>query len=112
MKSRAQLEPLRTLAFGSISATYAAVGTPFANPSRLICFTNNTDGDLIFSRDPALVAGEIFIASGGFKLFDIATNARRVNQDDLVFEVGTQWYVKQVTAPTEGDVYIETLYSE
>ena len=112
MKKRAQLEPLRTLAFGGISGTYAAVGTAFVNPSRLICFTNNTDGDLIFSRDPLLIAGEIFIAAGGFKLFDISTNRRPSNQDDLVFEIGTQWYVKQVTAPTEGDVYIETIFAE
>jgi hypothetical protein len=110
MKSRAELEPLRSLAFGSISGTYAAIGTPTDFPTRLICFTNNTDGDLLFSRDGS--TDELFIAAGSFKLFDISTNHRPVNQDDFVFSIGTQWYVKQSTAPTEGSVYIEVMYAE
>lgn len=110
MKNRAELESLRSLAFGSISGSYAAVGTPFDYPSRLICFTNNTDGDMFFSRDG--VTDELFVAAGSFKLFDVSTNHRPVNEDDLVFRKGTQWYVKQSTAPSEGSVYIETLYAE
>lgn len=109
MNSRAHLEELRSLAFGGISGSYATVGTPFANPCRLICFTNNTDGDMLFSLDGS--TDHLFIPAGAFKLFDIATNHRPVNQDDLVFELGTQWYVKQSTAPSEGSVYIETLYA-
>ena len=111
MKTQADLEPLRSLGFGSISASYAAVGTSFEFPSRIVCFTNNTNGDLIFSRDNSISAGELFVAAGSFKLFDITTNHRPVNQDDFVFAVGTQWYVKQVSAPSSGSVYIETLYT-
>lgn len=111
MKNQADIEPLRSLAFGSISGTYAAVGTEFAFPSRLICFTNNTEGDMIFSRDPDLVAGELFVASGSFKLFDVSTNHKPSNQDDFVFEKGTQWYVKQLEAPVSGSVYIETVHA-
>lgn len=109
MTQRAQLEALRSLAFGSISGTYSTIGSVLANPCRLICFTNNTDGDLLFSRDGS--TDELFVAAGSFKLFDVSTNHRPVNQDDLVFETGTQWYVKQSTAPTEGSVYIEVLYA-
>lgn len=111
MKSQADFEPLRSLAFGSISGTYAAVGTPFQYPSRAVCFNNNTQGGMIFSRDPDLVAGEIFVAAGAGKIWDVATNHRAVNQDDCVFEVGTQWYVKQISAPLSGAVYIETLHA-
>ena len=107
-KQRAQLEPLRSLAFGSISGSYAQVGTATSNPTRLICFTNNTDGDMLFSRDGS--TDELIVVAGSFKLFDVSTNHRPVNQDDLVFETGTQWYVKQSSAPTEGSVYIEVLY--
>ena len=110
MKQRAELEALRSLAFGGISGAYAAVGTPFDHPSRLICFTNNTDGDLLFSRDG--VTDELFIAAGSFKLFDVSTNHRPVNQDDYVFVKGTQWYCKEITSPTEGSVYIETIYAQ
>ncbi len=109
MASKAQLEPLRSLAFGSISGTYAAVGGAFANPVRLICFTNNTEGDMFFSRD--ITIDEMFVAAGSFKLFDISTNHRPVNQDDLVFAQGTQFFVKQDTAPVSGSVYIEVIHA-
>ena len=107
-KQRAEIEPVRSLAFGSISASYATVGTPFVHASRIICFSNNTQGDVFFSRDGS--TDELFVASGSFKLFDISTNHRAANQSDLVFVKGTQWYVKQITAPTSGSVYIETIY--
>lgn len=109
MTKKAQLEPLRSLAFGSISGTYAAVGDPFDYPSRIICFTNLTEGDMLFSRDG--VTDELVVSAGGFKLFDIQTNHKPVNEDAFVFPVGTQWYVKQLTAPVSGSVYIETVYA-
>lgn len=111
MKSQADIEPLRSLDFSGISASYAAVGTPFAYPSRLICLTNDTQGNVIFSRNPNLSAGELFVAAGSFKLFDIAANHRPTNQDDFVFQVGTQWYVKQLEAPVSGSVYVETVHA-
>lgn len=111
MKSQADLEPLRSLAFGSISGTYAAVGTATEHPTRLICFTNATEGDVVLSRDPLIEAGEIFIPAASFKLFDISTNHKPSNQDDFVFEKGTQWYVKQLEAPVSGSVYIEVIYA-
>ena len=111
MKSQADLEPLRSLAFGSISGTFAAVGTAFSFPSRLICFSNGTEGDMLFSRDPLIAAGEVFVAAGSFKLFDMAANHRPTNQDDFVFEKGTLWYVKQIEAPVSGSVYIETAHA-
>lgn len=102
----ATIDVLRTLAFGSISGSYAAVGTPLIFPTRLICFTNNTDGDMFFSEDG--VNNNLFVAAGSFKLFDLNTN--RLNQQQLwVFATGTQFYVKQSTAPTKGAVYIECL---
>lgn len=108
--SCAELEPLRTLAFGGISATYAAVGTASSHPTRLICFINNTQGDLIWSRDPTLAAGEIFTAASSYKLFDIQSNLNVNKEDSYVFRKGTQWYVKQVTAPISDSVYLEMVY--
>jgi len=108
--NRAYLEPLRSLAFGGISASYAPVGDPFDNPIRLICFTNNTQGDMIFSIDG--VNDHLFIKSGSFKLFDITTNHRPAHQDDFVFAIGTRFFVKQSTAPVSGSVYIEVMYAQ
>lgn len=100
-------EALRSLAHGSISGTYAAVGSAFLNPIRLICISNNTDGDMIFSTDAS--TDMLFIAAGSFKLFDLNTNRKHVDQV-WVLAAGTQFYVKQSTAPTKNSVYIEVLY--
>lgn len=109
MTQRANIEALRSLAFGSISGSYANVGTATANPTRIICITNDTEGNMIFSRDGS--TDEIFVAAGSFKLFDLTSNARPVNQSDLVFETGTQWSVKQDEAPVSGSVYIEVIHA-
>lgn len=108
--SRANLEPLRSLAFGSISASYAAVGTPSENPIRLFCITNNTQGDMIFSRDPTVTDGELIVTAGSYKLFDISANINPNKEDKYVFDQYTQFYVKQLEAPVSGSVYIEILY--
>ena len=106
---RARAEALRTLANGSISASYAAVGTATTAPARIVCFTNNTAGDMIFSLDG--VTDHFFVKAGSFKLFDVATNRR---QNDPIFAIaqGTIFYVKQSTAPSSGDVYVEVIYGE
>jgi len=101
-----KLDLLRSEAFGGISGAYVAVGIPFVFPVRLICFTNNTDGDMFFSNDG--VNDNLFIPSNSFKLFDVTTN-RNGNSPSLCFQTYTQFYVRQSTAPTKGAVYIECL---
>lgn len=103
---RAVIDAYRTLGFGSISASYAAVGTPFTHLMRLICITNNTDGDMIFSVDGS--TNQLFVAAGSFKLFDISTNKEISCQ--FYFPANTQFYVKQSSAPTRGAVYVEAVY--
>lgn len=105
---RATVDTLRTLAEASISSSYTAVGTPFLYPVRLICFTNNTDGDMLWSSDG--VNNMLFTAASSFKLFDVSTN-RQVASQILNFPQGMQWYVKESTAPTKGAVYIEIIYA-
>jgi hypothetical protein len=101
-----QIDALRSLAHGSISGSYAAVGTPLTFPARLVCITNNTDGDMIFSIDG--VTDQLFVAASSFKLFDLQTNRLNVQQQ-WVLPIGTQFYVKQSTAPTKNSVYVEIL---
>lgn len=99
----------RTLGEAGISTSFAAVGTPFTNPVRLICITNNTDGDMIFSVDGT--TNHLFIPKGAFKLFDLNTN--RTNRDQYwVLPANTQFYVKYSTAPMSGAVYIECLWGQ
>lgn len=105
----AHLDPLRSLAFGGISGAYALVGTAFANPVRLICFTNNTDGDMIFTDDTTVAAGKLFIAAFSFKLFDVTSN-RATASNIYTFPIGMQWYVKQSTVASKNAVYVEVIY--
>lgn len=108
--ARALFEPLRTLGFAGISAAYAAVGTPLTQPCRAFCITNNTQGDLIFSLDNTVSEGHMFVAKGSYKLYDIQANMNAHFDDKYVISKSTQVYVKQVTAPVAGDVYIECLF--
>lgn len=104
-------DTLRSLAFGGISAAYAPVGTPLTVNARMICFTNKTAGDVIFSTDNTNVDGQIFVPAGSFKLYDLTANLVPGKDDSFVLAIGTQFYVKQVTAPVSGAVYIELVYA-
>jgi hypothetical protein len=107
-KSLAQFDAIRTLGFAAISPAYANVGVVTAHPVRWCCITNNTAGDLYFTTNT--VRDEIFIAKGSNKVIDIQTNQNAQFDDQYVLPIGTQFSVKQITAPTSGAVYIEVLY--
>ncbi len=110
MVARAFFEPLRTLAAGGISGSYAAVGDPLAHMVRAFCITNNTQGDMIFSLDNTEADGQMFVAAGSYKLYDVQANINPQFDDKYVLAVGEQFYVKQNTAPVDGDIWIECLY--
>lgn len=104
-------DSLRTLAFGGISGSYAAVGTPLTVNARMICFTNKTVGDMIFSTDNTDANGQILVPAGSFKLYDLTANLVPGKDDSFVLAKNTQFYVKQATAPVSGAVYIELVYA-
>ncbi len=101
-------DTFRSLAFGSISGTYANVGTALTSPCTIFKISNNTDGDMIFSVDGGLT-DHMFLAAGSFTLYDLRANMKPRNQDDYVLIVGSQFSVKEVTTPTSGDVYVEII---
>lgn len=104
-------DTLRSLAFGGISAVYAAVGTATTVNPRIICITNKTQGDMIFSVSNTNADGNLFLPAGTFKLFDLTANIIPGKDDSFVIAEGTIFYVKQVTAPVSGAVYIEYVYA-
>ena len=104
-------DTIRSVAFGGISGTYATVGTPFTTEARIICFTNKTQGDMIFSTDNTVADGQIFVPAGTFKLYDLTANLVPGKDYWFVVAKGTQFYVKQSTAPVSGAVYIENVYA-
>lgn len=105
-------DTLRSLGFASISGTYAAVGSALTVNPRIVCITNNTQGDMIFSTSSSNADGNLFVKAGSFKLFDLTANMVPEKDDSFVIAVGTVMYVKQVTAPVSGSVYVEYIYGE
>lgn len=106
---RATFSAVRELDFGSISGTYAAVGTPTADHSRIISFQNGCNQDLYISLDGT--TDNLRIAANSFKLFDLTTN--EAGNEGLFLEVGTQIYVKEVSASvTSGTFWVEILFAE
>lgn len=108
MTSRVFFENIRSLAFGGISGAYAVVGPVTTHEVRVICISNGTAGDMMFTTDNTV--DQIFVAAGGFKLFDLQSNMNAQFDDKFVLKIGTQFYVKQITAPVSGSVYIECIY--
>ena len=104
--ARAAFEPLRSLAFGSISGAYAKVGTPLSNPARLIHVYNGCNTDMEFSIDGT--NAHFYVPAGGFILFDFTTN--HTSPEGFFIPQGTQFYVKQASAPGSGAVWITVVY--
>lgn len=108
MVARANFDAIRSIAFGGISGAYANVGSPLTKPARGFCISNNTQGDMMFSLDGG-TTDQIFVKAGNFKLYDIQSNMNAQVDDSYVLNIGTQFAVKQITAPVSGNVYIEVL---
>lgn len=107
---RVYFDTLRSLAFGSISGVYAAVGAATTVEPRIICITNDTDAPMLFSMDSAIAAGQLYIPKGSFKLFDLTANMVSEKDDSFVIAKAVTIYVKQVSAPSSGGVYVEYVY--
>lgn len=105
--AKAVFDPIRTLAFGGISGSYASVGSALEYPARLVKISNNTEGDLYFTTDTD--EDQIFVAAGSFALYDFQSNMNPNKDDSFVIPAGAQFSVKQITAPTSGSVYIEVV---
>lgn len=103
---RLAAEPLRSLAFGSISGTYAGIGTVFANPARQIIIVNTTDVLLTFSFDG--ITDHFVIPNNGQLIDDITSNMTATG-GALSLPQGTRIYVKG--APTLGSVYLSVFYA-
>ena len=105
---RVSFDTLRSLAYTGISASYAAIGTAFTHPARMIKIANNTNGDLIISFDG--VNNHDFVPSNGFVLYDFCSNM--AEQGGYFMQpTGTIVSVKQSTAPSSGSVYVTVVYA-
>ncbi len=102
---RLLFEPLRSLAFGSISGVYAGIGTALANPCRIIYITNNTNALLTFSLDG--ITDNFVVLAYTNLIIDIMANHATVG-GSLSIAQGTRFYVKG--APSNNAVYLSACY--
>lgn len=104
LAARLGFEAERTLAFGSISGTYAKVGTAFSNPIRILVLQNQTNVAVTFSLDGT--NDTITLLSNVSFTLDLTTN--RTFQSSLMVASGTQVWVKG--SPASGNVAVSAFY--
>lgn len=104
--TKVDFDAVREISFGSISASYTAIGTALTDHARLFCISNSTDVEVYISFDG--VTNHLRLAANSFKLFDLTAN--EVQEDGFFLSVGTSFYVKRVSgAPASGAVWVEVL---
>lgn len=105
-KVLAKWDTLRSLAFGSISGTYAAVGSALTKPAHIVAVINNTDGLMTFSTNG--VNDHFVVISNSGRIIDLSSD-RTANGESLTLPINTRFYVKGTA--TSGSVYVEIIYA-
>ena len=98
-------ETLRSLAFGSISGTYAAVGSALINPARQFMIVNNTNILLTFSFDGT---NDHFVLLPGTSFIDDVMTNKASTGGSWALPHGAILYVKG--EPASGSVYFSVFY--
>ena len=96
--------PLATLAHGSISSTYAALGSPFAFPIRILYVSNGSETPLTFSFDGV---NDHFVVLNGLA-FELNVTANKNMPQGFSIAQNTQVWVKG--SPGSGSVYLAAFY--
>lgn len=106
---RVRYEPLRSIDFASILATYESVGLPFSNPVRILKVTNLTDVNILVSLNG--VDDHDIVAAYGFFLYDYASN--KASAAGLLEQPqGDRIYVKAEDGlPLVGNLYVTIVYA-
>ena len=111
MANIVRIDPVRSIAFTSITNAYLPVGTPFGHAMRVLHFINNTNGDMMVSFDGT--TDNVPVLAEGFVLYDL-TSDQDANES-YRYEKGTQIYVKYLSAPTtpaDGAFYLVAIYGK
>ncbi len=108
-KNAAKFDTLRSVAFGSITSSYAMVGSVLPSPAVAIAFKNNTNGTVLVSFDGI---NDMLVYPGlSYGVYDIRTNAPQVT--DYLLSKGTPIMVKYTgSAPTSGSFYVEVMLAQ
>ncbi len=106
---KARFETLRSVAFGAVTASFVALGTPLNYPSRKLNFINLSDADIEVSDDGTNPKWIIAASSGDIE--DIGTNRNDLGCN-LEIPAYTQLYVRYIgSAPTVKGFYVGSMYA-
>lgn len=106
-----RFDTLRSVAFGSITGSFAALGSAFSHNVRVLKIQNTTDADISISFDGTNTND--YIPAGGFSLYDMTTNREGQNlANTFVFSINTQIYLKTDGSPTRGVVTATCVYGQ
>ena len=105
----ASFDTLRSVAFGSITASYVQVGAVLASSAVAVAFKNNTNAIILVSTDG--INDMLVYPATSYGVYDIRTNAP--NAIDYLLSSGTSFQVKYSgAAPTSGSFYIEAVITQ
>jgi len=105
---RADLEPLRSLAYTSMTSSYVAIGTPFDHPAHIIWVQNTTNVQLIFSNDG--INDKFTLPANGYVVLDVTGN--QAAYSGFFLPTDTLLWVKAVGTPTSGSAYVTVIYGD
>lgn len=108
MSNIVRFDAWRSLAFGSITNAYQPIGLPFGHPMRIVHFINGTNGDMAISFDGT--TDNLPVLAGNFDLYDLTSDQDAVEQ--FRYQMGTQLFIKYLSAPTSGTFYIVCVYGK
>lgn len=106
-----RFDPIRSIAFASVTSGYTALGTAFTHSMRVLHFVNDTNGNVMISFDG--VTDNVVLLAESFSLYDLTSD--QDENESFRYQKGTQIYVKYLTAPTgpaTGAVYLISVYGK
>jgi hypothetical protein len=99
--------PVQTVAFGSITSSFVAFGSGMPAPIRILKISNTTDEDIYISFDGTTIQDAIPALSG--MVIDLTAN--KTSSEGAYIAQGTVVYLKYVSAPSLGNVYLSAYYA-
>lgn len=108
-RNAAKFDTIRSVAFGSLTTSYAIVGSVLSTPAVVVAFKNTTDALVFVSTDGS--NDMIVVPAGSYCVYDVRTNAP--NATDYLISSGTPFMVKYSgSAPSSGAFYIEAIVTQ
>lgn len=108
-RNSAKFDTLRSVAFGSITTSYAIVGSELPTPAVCLSFMNGTNGVVYVSTDG--INDMLAIPASTGLVFDIRTNSPSAT--DYLFSENTPFLVKYSgSAPSSGSFYIMAVITQ